>query len=331
MNDRPKRSTRPALPAPPPASSDPRSHRRDLIQTAPDLPSPRSRPSPAPASQQAAAVDSVSSRREIKTVPGGGLNRISDGRAAASAYVGVKSLGEPVRPANVTRSPVKLAQDLLVENKEFRTEPALRSMSLPPPPASSRVTPVSSGRRTLIQRRGSPQAVVAVVAMLAVTVGVLVVVATGGGRWILPRASVGSTAAAAEVQWDHGIDGQPGVLTEPADAAPQVDPAAGQSADVGPSARSAEPPKQESTPSSVTSRSATSHSVTSHSVTSRSDTSERSKVDSEHETAVGSAAAAPAPQKPRPSTRTPSEPEPPAASPPAPSQPERGPPQPWLE
>lgn len=301
--------------------------RRDLIQTAPELPMPRSRPSPSPAGQEAAAAaaaaQSAPSRREIKTVPGGGLNRISDGRAAASAYVGVKSLAEGVRPQPVTFSKVKLAKELLVENKEFRTEPALRGPSLPPPPVQSRVTPVSV-RRTMFSRRGSPQAVVAVVGMLAVTVGVLIVVATGG-RWVLPGSlspgGVAEPSAAAEVvQWDHGIDGQPGVLAPPlADAPAPLDEPAGLSADVGPTARSAALPEEKPAAASSSSASARSRSTT----TSRSDTSQSSKVDPEPETAVASKSAATgATAKPR-STRSPAEP-------PA-SQPERAPPQPWLE
>jgi hypothetical protein len=326
MEDRPRRSTRPALPAPPPPSSDPRVQRRDLLQTAPELPVSRSRPSPPGQQAQVATAPSEGpSRREIKTVPGGGLNRISDGRAAASAYVGVKSLGGSPRPAPVTFSKVKLARDLLVENKEFRTEPALRSQSLPPPPVQSRVTPVSA-RRTMFSPRGSPQAVVAVVAMLAVTVGVLVVVATGG-RWVMPH---GSNMEAEVVQWDHGIDGQPGELAPPLapPSAPQGE-VAGQPADVGPPARSAdleeEPADAVVAPARVTSRSTTSRAGTSTSQsTSRSDTTEQVKVDPEAETTVASTS-----QKPTRSTRTPSEQS--ASAQAAPSQPSRAPPQPWLE
>lgn len=270
---------------------------------------PRSRPSPAPAGQAAGQTPAppIVSRQEIKTVPGGGLNRISDGRAAAAAYVGVSALQESAKRAPPTFSPVKLAQDLLVENKEFRTEPALRGQSFPPP-VPSRITPITP-RRTLISiRRTSPQAVMALVAMLAVAVGVLAVVATGG-RWILPPETVVTDAGASEVQWDHGIDGQPGVLAPPAPpaVAPVVE-TAGQSAEAEPSAQSAALPKEESTPAVITSRNAS---------------KQRPKVDLEQESGLASPGDAPsAPPTTSRSTRTP-----PASS----SQPERAPPQPWLE
>lgn|GEM_PF-2993191 len=312
MNDRPKRSsTRPSLPAPPPPSSDPKAQRRDLIQTAPDLPVPRSRPSPPPHGQSAhgqlqpeVSVDPVVARRDAKTVPGGGLNRISDGRAAAAAYVGVKPLPDGARPLPQTLSPVKLARDLQIENKEFRTEPALRGPSIPPPSVPSRVTPVSPHR--LGFRPGSPQAVMAVVALLAVAVGVLTVVATSGAR-LFPTERIVSVGQ-AEVQWDHGIDGQPGVLAPPlapvppGDAAPQE---AGQPADDGPSARSADP--QPTSASAVLAAAGTNNSG--------NDLAERSKVDPRPASGLASPAA------PRRPTKTSSS---------AP-EPERAPPQPWLE
>jgi hypothetical protein len=314
MNDRPKRSsTRPSLPAPPPPSSDPKAQRRDLIQTAPDLPVPRSRPSPPPHGQPAhgqiqpeVSVDPVVARRDAKTVPGGGLNRISDGRAAAAAYVGVKPLAEGARPLPSTLSPVKLARDLQIENKEFRTEPALRA-SIPPPSIPSRQTPVSP-HRALGFRPGSPQAVMTVVALLAVAVGVLTVVATSGVR-LFPTERIVSVGQ-AEVQWDHGIDGQPGVLAPPlgpaapADAAPK-DLAAGQPADGGPSARSADPAPTST--SAVLAATGTNNSG--------NDLAERSKVDPEPASGLASPAA------PRRPTKTSSS---------AP-EPERTPPQPWLE
>lgn len=322
-SDPPRRSTRPAFPAPPPPSTDPRSHRRDLIQTAPELPSPRSRPAPitarppasVPASTggPASAPEPIASRREIKTVPGGGLNRISDGRAAAAAYVGIKTLPVVPKQAPPTMSKVKLARDLLVDNKEFRTEPALRSQSFPPP-VPSRVTPITP-RRTLVSlRRGSPQAVMTLVAMLAVAVGVLSVVATGG-RWMSQPEPAETAAPPAEVQWDNGIDGQPGVLVPPLapPAAPQ-DTAAGQLADVGPSAQSADPTPP--APREVAPRPATPRPPISG-----NDPAPRPKVDPEVESGLASSGA----------SRTGASSRPPRPSPAPSSQPERAPPQPWLE
>lgn len=322
MNDPPRRSTRPAFPAPPPPSTDPRSQRRDLIQTAPELPSPRSRPSPSPAGQpdsvstpvpvSASTREPVASRREVKTVPGGGLNRISDGRAAAAAYVGVKTLPAVPKQAPPTMSKVKLARELLVENKEFRTEPALRGQSLPPP-VPSRVTPITP-RRTLVSlRRGSPQAVMTLVAMLAVAVGVLSVVATDG-RWISPPEPAVQDPS-GEVQWDHGIDGQSGVLAPPlAPPAPPPDATAGQLADVGPAARSADP-------SPPPPRADVSRPAAPRAEISGNDPAPRPKVDPEVESGLASSGDSPTGAPSRPSR-----------SPPAPSsQPERGPPQPWLE
>jgi len=303
MDDRPKRSTRPAVPAPPPPSTNPRSQRPDLIQTAPELPGPRSHRAP-PVSDPPPP-----SRQEVKTVPGGGMNRISDGRTAASAYVGVNQLKEGAKPLPATQSKVKLARDLMVENKEFRTEPALRSQSFPPP-VPSRVTPVTQRRTWVTIRRGSPQAAMAVVALLAVTVGVLAVVA-GGGRWALPTDAVVGSAAVAdpagEVQWDNGIDGQPGVLAPP--LAPTDAPsgeAAGQPADVGPSARSAAPPQDSAAEKT--------------SAQQRNASSPRPKAKKADESASVSSSADP--KQPSTSRSTP-----PASS----SQPERAPPQPWLE
>lgn len=322
MNDPPRRSTRPAFPAPPPPSTDPRSQRRDLIQTAPELPSPRSRPSPSPAGQAdsvqnpvhapTSGREPVPARREVKTVPGGGLNRISDGRAAAAAYVGVKTLPAVPKQAPPTMSKVKLARELLVENKEFRTEPALRGQSLPPP-VPSRVTPITP-RRTLVSlRRGSPQAVMTLVAMLAVAVGVLSVVATDG-RWISPPEPVVQDPP-GEVQWDHGIDGQSGVLAPPhAPPAPPADATAGQLADDGPAARSADP-------SPPPPRADASRPAAPRAEISGNDPAPRPKVDPEVESGLASSGDSP-----------PGAPSRPSRSPPAPSsQPERGPPQPWLE
>jgi len=308
MNDRPRRSTRPALPAPPPPSTDPRSQRRDLIQTAPDLPSPRSRPSPMPGQPDSVGNPPVVSRREAKTVPGGGANRISDGRAAAAAYVGVKTLPEVPKGAPPTMSKVKLARDLVVDNKEFRTEPALRGQSFPPP-VPSRITPITP-RRPLV-RRGSPQAVMTLVAMLAVAVGVLTVVATDR-RWISAPVHAASQAAPSEVEWDHGIDGQSGVLSPPlSPPPPAVDEAAGQPAEVGAAARSADPPPTRSTPP----RPAPRDSEKSDPAISGNASAERPKVDPEVDSGLAS------PRGSSPSSR----------NSPASSQPERAPPQPWLE
>lgn len=153
---------------------------------------------------------------DTKTVPGGGLNRISDGRLAAAAYLGVKSVPS-TPPPPITQSAIKLSDSLMEENRTFRTEPALRA-SAPPPGRSTPPIP-SSGRRSS-SRAGSPRAVFAVVGFLALAVGMLAVLAGGvvagdvaavGSR----EPSAASPAAHEEVQWDHGIDGQPAVLAPP--------------------------------------------------------------------------------------------------------------------
>jgi len=241
-------------------------------------------------------------------VPGGGANRISDGRAAASAYVGVKTLPELPKAAPPTMSKVKLARDLLVDNKEFRTEPALRSQSFPPP-VPSRITPITPRRNLVSLRRGSPQAVMTLVAMLAVAVGVLSVVATDR-RWISAPMGAAAQPTPAEVQWDHGIDGQSGVLSPPLSPPPvAVDEVAGQPADRGAAARSADPtppPAPETSPRPTARTSENSGNAP----------AVRPKVDPEVDSGLAS---------PRGSS-TPS-----SRNSPASSQPERAPPQPWLE
>jgi len=76
-----------------------------------------------------------SNRSEFKTAPGGGKNRISGGRAVASAYVSPKTVPPGKGHDHVTAA-VKVLETVQEEARSYRTEPSLlrrRASSLPPP------------------------------------------------------------------------------------------------------------------------------------------------------------------------------------------------------
>lgn len=213
-----KRSTKPGMPGPPPSSQDLETeHRRDRMETLPDMEAP---PAWSPPGERAAgSVPGPSSRSapgplgaapparhvETKTVPGGGVNRVSDGRAAAAAYIGVNTVGPTAEP-RATRSAVKLSSTLLTENSRFRTEPSLLRRRSAPAEEEDLIAAGLKRRRRSIRLPQQPlRPVLFLVGFLALLVGGLVVLV----------AHYRTAGPSETTVWDNGLDGQPGYLDLP--------------------------------------------------------------------------------------------------------------------
>lgn len=84
----------------------------------------------------------TSDRSQFDTVPGGGVNRESGGRAVARAYVSPKTPMPLSQRGRATVS-VDVEPSVSEDSRHFRTERALRVASLPPPSSE----PPASGRR----------------------------------------------------------------------------------------------------------------------------------------------------------------------------------------
>lgn len=149
---------------------------------------------------------------DLPTVPGGGVNRLSDGRVSAAAYIGVNTVLPSAAP-RVTKSAVKLAPELMEENSRFLTEPSLLrrtrdSDTFDDEMLISAGLPPRSWRRSgakAIKKRAERRPVLALVGVLALLVGALSAIV----------AHYQTQSNSEKVVWDNGIDGQPGVLDEP--------------------------------------------------------------------------------------------------------------------
>ncbi len=234
-----KRRTKPGMPGPPPSSQELETeHRRDRMETLPELEAPPTDASsleapPSSLSSPPPAVDPVESRDDSsassapshpptsyrhalqQTVPGGGLNRVSDGRQAAAAYIGIKTVAPPT-DHKATRSPIKLSNTVVAENHRYRTEPSLsyRSRSF---------SSISEGEiRAAGLPSRPPYSLFVVIGLLALAAGCL------GALFV----EYGLGNSPDTVRWDNGIDGQPGYLDvpqgvtqkAPASASPTTEP-----------------------------------------------------------------------------------------------------------
>lgn len=172
-------------------------------------PAPGSSPSELPTAAEREEItrpehDVPESRRrgEYPTVPGGGNNRMSGGRDAASAYVGVRTV-TPHLTAVTSGSTVsiRIEDKLANESRRHATEPRLpRSVSVAPPPP-------------LRDPEARTKGVALLVAALALSVGGL-------------AALLLHEPASEPVTWDHGIDGHPASIEQaPGGAAKVPDPA----------------------------------------------------------------------------------------------------------
>lgn len=129
-------------------------------------------------------------RGDYPTVPGGGTNRLSGGRDAASAYVGVRTVA-PHMTSGTSGSTVsiRIEDKLANESRRHATEPRLpRSVSVAPPPP-------------LRDPEARPKGVAILVALLALAVG--------GLAAVLLREPEGESAT-----WDSGIDGHPSSIEQ---------------------------------------------------------------------------------------------------------------------